>query len=608
MKHKFTFNSISKMLFLGSILVLGLALLPSASVLAKNPTKPLLATVSTAFMYQGQLSDGGGPVTDTCDFTFTLYDAASGGNQIGSTVTANGTSVTNGSFSVELDFGADAFTGDARYLEITVDCGDGSTTLSPRQELQAVPYALGLRPGATIEGTGTLVTASSSGGTNAAAFYGESSSSSGRGVTGVNTASSGSPSGVRGEVNSTDSGATGVYGLAISSSATGSGVKGQNNGTNGYGVWGQGGSGATGVLGQTNSSSRYGVWAYNSGTGVGLRAESQSGNIIEARDLDDAVNAKFTVANDGMITGIGGIDISGGSSDSLDLTGSGNVVNATSTGGTNNAAVFGQTASSVTRGVYGLNTSTSGSTAGVRGEVNSTASGATGVFGLAVSSSATGSGVKGQNNGTNGYGVWGQGGSGATGVLGQTGSSSDYGVWALNTSSGVALRVEGGGNLIEAWDTSPVNLRFRVDNAGNVTADGGFTSPAADFAEMLPAVSGLEPADVLVIGQDGQLTLSTEAYQPTVAGVYSTKPAFLGGAGVDADLTGQIPLAVVGIVPVKVSAENGTIAPGDMLVASDTPGHAMRAEADAPNGTVIGKALSGLDAETGVIQMLVILQ
>ena len=260
------------------------------------------------------------------------------------------------------------------------------------------------------------------------------------------------------------------------------------------------------------------------------------------------------------------------------------------------------------RGLYGGVTATSGSGQGVRGESDSTTSGAIGTFGLMTNSSASGSGVKGQNNGTSGYGVWGQGGSGATGVLGQTNSTSRYGVWAYNSGNGVALRTEGSGNLIESWDLSPVNLRFRVDNAGNVSADGSFTSPAADFAEMLPAKPGLEPADVLIIDEDGLLSLSTEAYQKSVAGVYSTKPAFIGGVKSDAENSGKVPLAVVGIIPVKVTAENGAIMPGDMLTTSSTAGYAMRAGDAAPNGTVIGKALKKMEAESGIVDMFVILQ
>jgi len=61
-------------------------------------------------------------------------------------------------------------------------------------------------------------------------------------------------------------------------------------------------------------------------------------------------------------------------------------------------------------------------------------------------------------------------------------------------------------------------------------------------------------------------------------------------------------------VPCKASAENGAIRPGDLLVTSSTPGHAMRAGDDPPQGTVVGKALEGLESGSGVIQVLVTLQ
>ena len=81
------------------------------------------------------------------------------------------------------------------------------------------------------------------------------------------------------------------------------------------------------------------------------------------------------------------------------------------------------------------------------------------------------------------------------------------------------------------------------------------------------------------------------------------------------DGAGKIPLAVVGVVPVKASAENGPIRPGDLLTTASTPGHAMRAEPMTvngvtfyPSGVIIGKALEGLEKGTGVIRMLVMLQ
>lgn len=266
------------------------------------------------------------------------------------------------------------------------------------------------------------------------------------------------------------------------------------------------------------------------------------------------------------------------------------------------------TSSSGGRGLFGEMTHSNANGQGVRGESNSTNSSAIGTFGILTNPSATGAGVKGQNNGVTGFGVWGQGGANATGVLGQTNSSNDAGVWAYNSGNGTALRTEGSANLIEGWDLSPVNLRFRVDNNGNVSADGTFTSPAADFAELLPARPGLEPADVLVIDEEGRLALSTEAYQKNLAGVYSTKPAFMGGVKDDDPDTSKVPLAVVGIIPVKVTAENGVIRPGDMLTSSSTAGYAMRADAHAPNGTVIGKAMSTMADDKGQVQMFVVLQ
>ena len=113
---------------------------------------------------------------------------------------------------------------------------------------------------------------------------------------------------------------------------------------------------------------------------------------------------------------------------------------------------------------------------------------------------------------------------------------------------------------------------------------------------------------MLVIGPEGRLVKSRERFEPQVAGVYSTRPGFVGGHPVEGAVAGDVPLAVVGIVPVKVSAEHGAIAPGDLLVASDTPGHAMRGGAGTGNGTGIGKALAPHASGTGVISMLVVLQ
>jgi hypothetical protein len=71
----------------------------------------------------------------------------------------------------------------------------------------------------------------------------------------------------------------------------------------------------------------------------------------------------------------------------------------------------------------------------------------------------------------------------------------------------------------------------------------------------------------------------------------------------------EVPLAVVGIVPCNVTAENGPIMPGDLLVTSSTPGHAMKGtDRGRMLGAVVGKALQPLEKGTGVIQVLLTLQ
>jgi hypothetical protein len=73
--------------------------------------------------------------------------------------------------------------------------------------------------------------------------------------------------------------------------------------------------------------------------------------------------------------------------------------------------------------------------------------------------------------------------------------------------------------------------------------------------------------------------------------------------------TTEVPLAVVGIVPCKVTAQNGPIRVGDLLVTSSRPGHAMKGTSRSRMlGAVVGKALEPLPKGTGVIQVLVTLQ
>ena len=99
---------------------------------------------STAFTYQGRLTDSGASANGNYDLRFALFDNLTNGTQIGSTQTISAVSVTAGVFTVQLDFGPGAFPGANRWLEIgaRLTSTPTFTTLSPRQPITSTPYAV----------------------------------------------------------------------------------------------------------------------------------------------------------------------------------------------------------------------------------------------------------------------------------------------------------------------------------------------------------------------------------------------------------------------------------------------------------------------------------
>jgi hypothetical protein len=158
-------------------------------------------------------------------------------------------------------------------------------------------------------------------------------------------------------------------------------------------------------------------------------------------------------------------------------------------------------------------------------------------------------------------------------------------------------------------------LRFSADAAGTVqtTAWTGVLC-GGDYAESVDVTgpkNRYEPGDVMVVDPtNNSFAKSSEPYSTFVSGIYSTKPGVVGRKSTDADKAqSEVPMAMIGIVPTKVSAENGSIRRGDLLVTSSKPGHAMRGtDRNRMLGAVVGKALGSLDAGTGVIDVLVSLQ
>jgi hypothetical protein len=112
-------------------------------------TLPALATVAcaqtTAFTYQGKLTDGSAPASGLHDFEFKLHADNGGDAQVGETVSVEDVNVNGGLFTVALDFGGKVFDGRHRWLEIAVRPGASTgayTTLDPRQPVTSTPYAV----------------------------------------------------------------------------------------------------------------------------------------------------------------------------------------------------------------------------------------------------------------------------------------------------------------------------------------------------------------------------------------------------------------------------------------------------------------------------------
>ena len=118
------------------------------AMVALSTLNPQLSTAfaqGTAFTYQGHLNDAGASANGTYDLTFSVWTNASGPAQVGGTFAYPGVSVTNGLFTVTLDFGSSVFPGADRWLEIGVrtngSVGD-FTLLSPRHQVTSAPYAI----------------------------------------------------------------------------------------------------------------------------------------------------------------------------------------------------------------------------------------------------------------------------------------------------------------------------------------------------------------------------------------------------------------------------------------------------------------------------------
>jgi hypothetical protein len=294
-------------------------------------------------------------------------------------------------------------------------------------------------------------------------------------------------------------------------------------------------------------------------------------------------------------------------------------------------------------GVIGISESTSGGY-GVFGE---NTSGGTGVAGVSKKWVGVYGETAGLENGP--AGVWGEHKGAGIGVK----AVSNTGIGLFAFSNGTAARFEAGGpgvvSVSKTWvgvygetaglENGPAGVwgehkgagigvkavsntgigLFAFSNGtaaifqGDVEVTGDIRLSNADCAEDFDIGLGVvvEPGSVMVLGENGALVPCQSAYDKRVAGVVSGAGDYRPGIVLDKQPSrlNRRPIALFGKVYCKVDARGGSIAAGDLLTTSSTPGHAMKAaDPTRAPGAVIGKALRALDDGQGLIPLLIALQ
>ena len=593
----------------------------------------------TAFTYQGRLNNGTNPATGSFDLTFSLFGVSSGGSSLAGPVTNTAVGVTNGLFTVMVDFGAGVFTGSSNWLSIGVRTNGGGafTALTPREQVTPTPYAIFAEP-ANAAGLTGAVPAGDLTGVSGSGLISLNASQLTTGTvpdarlaadvaltdanqtfTGANTFDTGS-----------GSGRLTVYGSSIDTSLF-----------SGLGFQYYAGNGEGAIMSSYNDG--YGYLSFYTKHGGGFPILKQMQIDFYGGVAIDQQNANSGRLNDSTTNGVG---LTFG-------TGSGEGIASQRTTGLNQYGLdfytgFNHRMSILQNGNVGIGTTNPASKLEVNGGVR--------IDGNELYLEPSTSGVY-ANEGL----VFGDGGLPGINYLGNGPWLAGYYGGALGGLSPnvVALSWDAGGNCSVSNNLSVGSLTVRGDylvvNGGTplyayIGDDGvgndvqigsqrsGITAVAAyntadnaymhfycssitieggaDLAEPFKITSGENevPQGAVVVIDDqnpGHLKMSDQGYDTRVAGVVSGANGISPGIQMQQQgvLEGGKNVALTGRVYVQADTANGAIKPGDLLTTSTTPGHAMKVTDHArAAGAILGKAMTGLSEGKGLVLVLVTLQ
>ncbi len=561
---------------------------------------------TTAFTYQGRLNNTRGPVTGSYDLTFALYDAETAGNLIAGPLTNAATVVSNGLFTVTIDFGAGVFTGTDYWLEIGAQTNGGSDygTLAPRQQITPTPYA--------------IYAANSA---NAASVAANS-------ITADELFTIAPPT--DGQVLSFAAGS-----LSWTDPAVADGSVWSMNGSSAYYNGGSVGIGtsnpvgalqlASGGLAVTGASSPY----IGAGAGIFMENSLPYGGFLFAYDYGLHNPENLLLNSPGGNVGIGTaspqakLHVYDPAESVTDLIETGGGVNSWAKIGFKD--IDGQWDIGTSQNfngdqLYFFREGTTQNAFAIQPNGNSAFAAGLSVGTLAqpqftldvngIAHAGSGLAVTGASspNYPNTAGVYVERGTYSAG--------GSYGaVYAYNYNNpsphALSLCLNSPGGFVGIGTISPA---YTLDVNGTTRTHSIVITGGSDLAEPFKMGDAeLPKGSVVVIDKEhpGELKLSSRAYDKTVAGIVSGANGINPGIALHQEgaLDGGQNVALSGRVYVEADTSNGAIEPGDLLTTSTAPGHAMKVTDPArAQGAIIGKAMTALAQGRGMVLTLVTLQ